>query len=56
MSYNATFKYVNELGDERLSLIDHFAIHELIHVVRAVHPSGNAMITFYINHRYNFFR
>jgi hypothetical protein len=40
MSYNATYKYVNELGDERLSLIDHFEIHELIHVMRQDYPQG----------------
>ncbi|HQR43916.1 MAG TPA: hypothetical protein PLX97_14575, partial [Gemmatales bacterium] len=45
IDYDATFKHLDGLGDERLSLIKSVAIHELTHMVNA-HEHGNTQPDF----------
>ncbi|MDL2321916.1 Ig-like domain-containing protein, partial [Desulfosarcina sp. OttesenSCG-928-B08] len=47
--YEATFEYVNGMGDSRLSLIDSATIHELIHTVRADRPGDDNLYDFLVN-------
>jgi hypothetical protein len=49
LSYNATFKHIDDLGDQRTSLIDSVDIHELIHVVRADRPGDDEVQDFLVN-------
>ncbi len=47
--YSATFQHVDELGDQRLSLIDEVRIHELNHCVRIDIPEDDNKPDFLVN-------
>lgn len=49
IEYNATFEHMDELGNERLSLIDSVNIHELTHVVRVDTPIDDEKPDFLVN-------
>jgi hypothetical protein len=49
IEYKATFEHIDELGNERLSLIDSVNIHELTHVVRVDVPADDGKPDFLVN-------
>jgi Lectin C-type domain/Bacterial pre-peptidase C-terminal domain/CARDB len=49
IEYNASFKHLDPLGDDRTSLIDSVTQHELIHVVRANRPGDDLLMDFLVN-------
>jgi hypothetical protein len=49
VEFNATYRHVNPLNDDSLSLIDRVDIHELDHVVRILHPADDRKPDFLVN-------
>ncbi len=49
VGFNATYRHVNPLNDDSLSLIDRVDIHELDHVVRILHPQDDRKPDFLVN-------
>jgi hypothetical protein len=49
VEFNATYRHVNPLNDDSLSLIDRVSIHELDHVVRILHPADDRKPDFLVN-------
>ena len=49
VEFNASYRHVNPLNDDSLSLIDRVSIHELDHVVRILHPQDDRKPDFLVN-------